>query len=101
MHTYYVLPLAANGIDYIFMDTTLTFPSNSKPGYVRNITITILSDSIVENTEFFQLRLSYGSPHTIIDKNMGTATVGIHDQTGESSGTSQSLQTPLGFPFYI
>ena len=76
---------AANGIDYLFIDTTLTFPSDSKPGHVKNITITILSDSFVENTEFFQLYLSNSSPHATIDKNRRNATVAIRDQTGELS----------------
>lgn len=65
------------------MDTILIFPAHSKPGYVKNITITILSDSIVESTEFIQVHLSKSSPHAIIDKNRGDATVGIYDQTGE------------------
>ena len=82
------------------MDTILIFPSHSKPGHVKNVTITILSDSIVENTEFIQVHLSNNCPHATIDKNMGDATVGIYDQTGELSGTLLLL-TPLEFPFVL
>ena len=68
------------------MDTTLIFPSHSKPGYVKNVTIIILSDTVVENTEFVQVHLSSSNPHATIDNNKRDATVSIYDQTGELSG---------------
>lgn len=70
------------------MDTRLIFPSHSKPGFVKNVTITILSDSTVENTEFIQVHLSSSNPHATTDNNKRDAIVAIYDQTGELSGPS-------------
>lgn len=66
------------------MDATLIFPLHAKPGHVKNVTITILSDSTVENTEFIQVHLSSRNPHATIDSSRD-ARVGIYDQTGEMS----------------
>ena len=82
---------AANGIDYVFMDTTLIFPSHSKPGYIKNVTVVILTDIIVESTEFIQVHLSSIGPHTTIDSDKRGARVGIYDQTGELSGAFLSF----------
>lgn len=82
------------------MDTTLIFPSHSKPGFVKNVTITIFSDSTVENTEFIQIHLSSNNPHATIDNNKRDAIVAIYDQTGEFSGAF-FLHTPLEFPFIL
>jgi hypothetical protein len=82
---------AANGMDYILIDTTLIFPSHSKPGYTKNATVTILSDIIVESTEFIKVHLSSINPHTTIDNHKEDARVGIYDQTGEPS----FLHTPF------
>ena len=62
------------------------FPPGSKPGYIKNITIMILSDKIVENTESFQLGLLYGSSHVTNNyTNIENAAVNILDETGWST----------------
>ena len=93
MHLFNVFLFAANGMDYVLMDTTLIFPSHSKPGYIKNVTVTILSDIIVESTEFFQVHLSSINPHTTIDNNKRDARAGIYDQTGELCGASLPLSS--------
>ena len=92
MHTYYehCMLFAADGMDYMLMDTTLIFPSHSKPGYVKNVTVVILSDSIVERTEYIQVHLSSNDPHATIDSNKKDARVSIYDQSGELNGTFHS-----------
>lgn len=71
------------------MDTTLIFPSGSKSGHIKNITFMILSDKLIENTEFFQLYLSHVGQHSVI-KNISSAKVQIYDQTG-------TMQIPITF----
>ncbi len=75
--------LEGNGGDYLFMPTTVRFPPGSKPGDVIHVTIAILPDSVVENTESFQLLLSSLNPLATIDERMRNSTVDITDKNSK------------------
>ena len=62
----------------------LTFPdgSSSASGSSMSITITILSDDIIEDAEDFQLSLTAVSSAAAIASGQGSSTVTITDQTG-------------------
>lgn len=75
--------LQGNGGDYIFVPTTVRFPPGSKPGDVIHVTIAILPDSVVENTESFQLLLSSLNPLATIDERMRNSTVDITDKNSK------------------
>ena len=65
------------------MPTTVRFSPGSKPGDIISVSIAILPDSVVENTESFQLILSSLNPLAIIDEQMRSSTVNITDKNSK------------------
>lgn len=80
---YLSFALQGNGGDYVFVPTTVRFPPGSKPDDVIHVTIAILPDTIVENTESFQLILSSLNPLATIDERMRNSTVTITDKNSK------------------
>lgn len=65
----------------MFVPTTVTFQSGSRPGEVQYVSITILSDNKVEYTKIFQLMLYSISPLATINEGMRNSSVKIADQS--------------------
>lgn len=78
-----VLHSKVNRGDYVFVPTMLKFPAGSKPGDVDYVSITIIPDSVVEDTETFQLMLYSLSPLATVDERLMNSTVIISDQNSE------------------
>lgn len=67
----------------MFVPTTVRFPPGSKSGDIYHVSIAILPDGVVEDTESFQLILSSLNPLATIDERMRNSTVNITDKNSK------------------
>lgn len=73
------------GVDYVASSKLITFPIGSKSGDKQNISFTSpLMDSVVENTESFEVHLSTISSMATVRSDAENATVYIADQSCKS-----------------
>ena len=74
---------AVSGADYIFPSTDVVFAPGSVVGDSQAISISVLSDDLVENTETFSLNLYSMSLLAAIDSGRDQATVEIIDDSSK------------------
>ena len=74
---------AVSSADYIFPSTAVVFAPGSVVGDSQAISISVLSDDLVENTETFSLNLYSMSLLAAIDSGRDQATVEIIDDSSK------------------
>lgn len=72
------------GADYVYQQTPLTFQPGEKAGDTHMVFIDISQDTTIEETETFQLYLSYQNVMPSADDALGMSTIHISDQTSMS-----------------
>lgn len=72
---YKTLALARAGEDYKFLQETITFPSGSMNGDKKCINVTLLSDTIAEESEMFALIWTTRARRVMLERNLTVITI--------------------------